>query len=148
MSRYTITHACGHQEVHQIYGPYKSRPARQDALEQRICPKCQGAEKEAGNTAALGANPAAGLPALTGSPKQICWAETIRAEALADLQTLIEAHCAEAKHRDYSDDQIAETRSRHAAAIAQVTSSQTTAAWRIDHRHPAAIRQEVASRLP
>ncbi|MFZ1428296.1 MAG: hypothetical protein WAS21_16165, partial [Geminicoccaceae bacterium] len=56
------------------------------AKNEGLCPdKAAGqqTDREQGSTQASAAHAAAGLPALTGTPKQIAWAEAIRAKALA-----------------------------------------------------------------
>ena len=47
-----------------------------------ICDDCRAAERAASNAANAANNYNAGLPQLTGSDKQVAWAETIRAEKL------------------------------------------------------------------
>ncbi len=83
----TITASCGHTTVTQIYGGTKKRAAEIAALSARLCPECYQAEINAERSAKTEAARAqnVGLPALTGSEKQIAWAETIRAKLIPDL---------------------------------------------------------------
>lgn len=74
----TVTHSCGHQDRHQLYGRGKDRDWRAARLAEEPCDACRRAEFEAKNADAAAANAAAGLPPLTGSEKQILWAESIR----------------------------------------------------------------------
>lgn len=53
-----------------------------------ICAACESEQHAIQNAAAGDANAAAGLPALTGSEKQVAWAETIRRQMLADFDML------------------------------------------------------------
>lgn len=81
-----VTHSCGHTEQHTILGSFAAdidRQARQ--LSRRKCTPCYkvGKATKAASDAAMLA--AITLPALTGSEKQITWAETIRIERLAVL---------------------------------------------------------------
>lgn len=69
-------HICGHDgERYQAYGKHVLREKRLAAIEAHPCPDCRKAEAE---NAAI----AAGLPVLSGSPKQIAWASDIRERAL------------------------------------------------------------------
>ena len=77
MAWYTINYTCGHTERVQLYGAHKDRYAKIEAMERRACPECEA--KAAQEQAASD-----GLPALTGSDKQISWAADIRARWLAD----------------------------------------------------------------
>ena len=86
MAKYTVDHTCGHTVTHQLYGPGKDRDRKLAWLETVSCPDCRRtiveAEREALNGAAAQSNQEAGLPELTGTPKQVAWAESIRAELL------------------------------------------------------------------
>lgn len=75
MAWYTINYTCGHTERVQLYGAHKDRYAKIEAMERRACPECEA--KAAQEQAASD-----GLPALTGSDKQISWASDIRARWL------------------------------------------------------------------
>ena len=77
MAWYTINYTCGHTERVQLYGAHKDRYAKIEAMERRVCPECEA--KAAQEQAASD-----GLPALTGSDKQISWAADIRARWLTD----------------------------------------------------------------
>lgn len=87
-----INAICGHSHQVQLYGPNAGRESKAAWLEGRECPECYSArtaaERAAATEAAKAAN--ADLPALIGSPKQIAWAETIRAEKVAQLRFLAE----------------------------------------------------------
>ena len=67
--------------------PEQEAPVRiERAKKAGLCPdKAAGqqTDREQESTQARAAHAAAGLPALTGTPKQVAWAETIRAKALA-----------------------------------------------------------------
>jgi len=83
MAKYHITHSCGHTVTHNIVGTnaHGERDRREQQLTSQVCSDCYRAEQTA---AAVEAN--AGLPALSGSEKQIAWAESIRAKAVASLE--------------------------------------------------------------
>lgn len=97
--KYTITHRCGHEQAHQIYGSNSrgQRDRKEEWLETRDCTACWQAEQEkaraerqkayaAESAAAAEANKS--LPALEGSLKQIAWAESIRKTALDKMREI------------------------------------------------------------
>lgn len=82
-----ITHTCGHDQEHYIIGEYAADYDRRAAvLSRRICDRCWG--RSAALAVAADHAVTAGLISarLYGSPKQIAWAETIRAKCLARVQ--------------------------------------------------------------
>jgi hypothetical protein len=83
-----ITHRCGHEATHEINGHYAADYYRQlERLEQQKCPPCRASIKQAKAAAAAQHVDALKLELcqLTGSIKQIEWAETIRVTRLAKL---------------------------------------------------------------
>lgn len=88
MAQYTITHTCGHTQTHQIYGTNAKgqRDNKIAWLSEQVCTECykaqQQAERDKTNTANAQENNNRGYAVLTGTPKQIAWAETIRANIL------------------------------------------------------------------
>ncbi len=89
MAKYTITHKCGHEEVHNICGPLKDRDRKAEYLASRLCRECWLAEQKKKAEASASANQAAGLPELSGSAKQISWAENIRTKIIGQLEEMI-----------------------------------------------------------
>lgn len=84
-----IVHACGHEQVHVIYG-FDAQVARKARwLRTTQCRACFIADKQAEQAKGAVANAVAiahiELPELTGSERQITWAATIRAGRLAAL---------------------------------------------------------------
>lgn len=82
-----ITHSCGHQQEHYIIGEYAADYDRQAARLSRG--KCNACRTQAAALIASQTRTAAlelGLVPLEGSPKQIAWAETIRAKRIAVLR--------------------------------------------------------------
>lgn len=96
MAKYSVKHACGHIQVHQIFGTnsHGERDSKVAWLETCICDECykanQKAKYDAENEKNAKANAEAHLPPLTGTPKQIGWAETIRAEKINKLNEILE----------------------------------------------------------
>ncbi|KAI93541.1 hypothetical protein T281_16050 [Rhodomicrobium udaipurense JA643] len=106
-----ITHTCGHEADHDLRGRTRrnlgSSKSQRDWLAKKraeeICPDCAEkalAEKRAAESAAAAQTAAeAGLPPLVGTPRQVAWAETIRADALTRRENDAEevaARCAKA----------------------------------------------------
>lgn len=85
MSKYQINHACGHTETHNIVGTNINgeRERKAEWLAGRVCTECSRQQQRA-----KAAEDNKGLPALTGSEKQITWAETIRTSAVKQLNEL------------------------------------------------------------
>lgn len=89
MAQYKIDRACGHVETIQIYGTdahdERKRTAAYEATRQ--CYECYTVDRDARRAVeaetATSLAQERGLPVLTGSPKQIAWAEKIRADVLA-----------------------------------------------------------------
>lgn len=111
MAKYTITHACGHTEDVNLFGKLADRERKIAYLESIDCRSCWDAAQAAKAREA-------GLPELTGSPKQIAWANGIRNRILAEA-----AHCIET-HPDWpnTDKWLTELK------------KETAARWWIDHR--------------
>lgn len=76
MAWMTLTHACGHTEEKQLYGPWRDRQRKVAAAAQYDCDECKAKAAEA---EAL----EQGLPVLKGSNPQIAWAAEIRRQAIA-----------------------------------------------------------------
>lgn len=93
MARYDITHTCGHESVVRLTRKSSYREWMTERLEGQLCDSCWQAEKARRraeeNSAAAAANAAAGLPELTGSEKQVAWAETIRRQKLDTLESVL-----------------------------------------------------------
>jgi len=85
MATYTIKHTCGHVVHHNLTGKIDGRTKRADYLTKKICIDCYKAKKTAD---AKAKNEKNNLPNLTGSPKQIAWAESIRANVAIDANEL------------------------------------------------------------
>lgn len=148
-----ITHACGHEQVHLLYG-FDSQVARKARwLATTQCRACFVADKQAEQAKAAARDDAAiahlDLPTLTGSERQIGWATAIRAGRLAALtanpHTRADADCdlclriVDAKwwidHRDLSHaDLIARTAERLPVADMPVNHQRSEAVW---HERPA-----------
>lgn len=85
MAQYNVTH--------KLFGKHEARYSSIEWLESTDCLACQNANAASQNSS---------LVALTGSEKQISWAESIRAERMTQLVT-IEARIANAPEGDQKD---------------------------------------------
>jgi uncharacterized iron-regulated membrane protein len=145
MANYSVTHTCGHTAEHNLVGPGKQRDSKIAWLRRQPCWAChKAAEKvarDAANVQASAANLAAGLPALIGSEKQIAWAESIRAKALASIRNVAK-RLGEGKQEQADSLGIAlEDLNARRAAISDAgqaarlqLETETSATWWIDNR--------------
>lgn len=82
----TVTHSCGHQQSHALFGAFAADVERETRrLARRTCSACYRealARSAQANDALLLELP---LALLEGSDKQVSWAETIRAKRIAAL---------------------------------------------------------------
>lgn len=124
MAQYTVTHRCGHQATHQIYGPGRHREWRLKKLAEELCPECEEAERQRRNAEAAAKNREMGLPPLTGTEKQVAWAESIRAHIMKELDDELAAGLA-------AGEQITE----EGQMLIDTLMAQTEARWWIDARH-------------
>ena len=138
--KYSVNHICGHTETHTLYGPGKERERKLSWMETTDCSECYQAalkiQRDAENAKAAEINQANALPTLTGSEKQIAWAETIRAEKIAQLDELI---CA-------ANTQIANGAAKaddpnviNFFAWAETLRNTTASSWWIDNRNISAL---------
>lgn len=118
MAKYTINHTCGHQVTVQLFGKYADRERRIAYLETCECDECRKAKA---NAAAAAAKEERGLPDLTGSEKQIAWANTIREQAYKTLDCLT----------PYTDKEQVKT---IVDGWREKMNAQTQAKWWIDNR--------------
>lgn len=101
-----------------------------------ICSECQEKPRQKENAKAAQQNQAAGLPELTGSDKQIAWAEKIRAEKLETIRQAKAGELDRIRFEAYfggNYQAIAIDDVNIDYAIELIT-AQTAASWWIDHR--------------
>lgn len=80
--KYTVTYSCGHSGTVELFGPERDRERKLEWYQEHaVCPECY-ARQQTEERAAIESQ--YDLPALTGSDKQIAWAEKIRAGFLAE----------------------------------------------------------------
>jgi len=128
MAKYTVTRSCGHEETVALVGKTKDREWRLENVEaSKLCYECyqedlKRCHEEANREAAEVAKDN-NYPALTGTEKQIPWAETIRIELLGRMEEIIH-------NKRYGVDDASLLQS----AIEHIKETKTTAHWWIDHR--------------
>ncbi len=138
MAKYEVEHSCGHKQTHQLFGKSTERDRKINWLGTTLCSECYRAEQDklhaAQSAAAAEKAQAVGLPQLTGSPKQIAWAEMIRATALLTiaeeekfLLSTISADLPPEIQQEVRDALV---------LISSVPREQTEARWWIDRREP------------
>jgi len=94
MAKTTINHSCGHSQVVELYGSLADRERKIKWLEREgLCSACYKAAKDQErieeSAKAAEANKADYLPALEGTPKQIAWAEQIRAKVMPQIDGMV-----------------------------------------------------------
>lgn len=128
MAKYTVTRLCGHEETVNLIGKIKDREWRLDRVESsKLCSECyqidlQRRREEANREAAEVAKDN-NIPTLTGTEKQIPWAETIRIELIARMEEII-------YDKRYGNDVGPYLQD----AIEYLKANRTSAHWWIDHR--------------
>lgn len=124
MAKYDVTRACGHKETIALFGKGKDREWRLENIEaSKLCYDCYQAELAKRNHEATEAAKEMNLPQLTGTEKQIPWAESIRQQLLADLDKFVYENVKE-EHRN--DPMVR-------AAMEHIR-NKTEARWWIDNR--------------
>lgn len=113
---------CGCTYTVQLYGPGKDREWKLENWDW-TCDECKEKARQEENQKAATANAESGLPSLTGTEKQIAWAETIRKQKIATLDE-------EMSRRELTD-RI--DKDRFYVAVGNLK-SKTSARWWIDNR--------------
>ncbi len=139
MAKYHVKRTCGHYEDVDLVGPSTDRERRIAWLERSgVCSECYRARQSA---AIAERSAERKLPTLTGSEKQIAWANTIRDRLIravegfgAELDRQVEIR----NHQEQwlTDEERAEVHAiRERIALTLVwLASQTEARWWIDRR--------------
>ena len=123
--KYDVLFSCGHEETVSLFGPGKERERTISWYRSAgLCSECYAKRKQERynerNQAHAEEAKSAGLPALTGTEKQIAWAETLRVE-------LYKKWIKEA--------QIYKNPAETVKRLNAMTLAETSAKFWIDHRH-------------
>jgi hypothetical protein len=94
MAKYDVEYSCGHSGEVVLFGPGKERERKLEWYHNSAsCPDCYQKEKDEAkriqNAEAAKSNTEMSLPKLTGSEKQIAWANTIRIDRIKRIDELI-----------------------------------------------------------
>jgi hypothetical protein len=147
MSKFVITHSCGHTVSHQLFGPSKDRTRKAEWLETTLCTDCWKAEQMRKRTEQIAAENARSatlatekhLPALTGTEKQVAWALSIRQQMVDSLEAFI-AECGSRPDWAAKFTALRE-------AFGAVVMSHTDARWFIDQRGFGTVRVAFGAQL-
>ncbi|MDD4422527.1 MAG: hypothetical protein PHD46_05785, partial [Eubacteriales bacterium] len=137
MAKYDVTYSCGHDGVVSIFGPGKDREWKLRYEEEKLCPDCYKKHLEQEqirqNEASAKVNQEAGLPSLSGSEKQIAWAETIRANLLREIEKVTQSADRLSDPEEYFK-RVGFSREVLAEATESIK-QRTSASWWIDNRN-------------
>ena len=135
MAKHTIVRACGHTEVVTIRGSAKRLDLKLGRERARTCRACYVESQRAQAEAAAEAE---GLPTLTGTPKQVAWALTLRHEALSHAEAYLDGlrGSGRLKGRVARDVELFEAQKER---LLEPMRAQSEAAWWIDRRHDSPV---------
>ena len=130
MAKYDVERSCGHVETVSLFGKVRDREWRLENIEsQKLCYDCWqkqlAEEREKENKEAAEAAQEMNLPPITGSEKQIAWAETIRQKMLITIDDYIYTSV---KKEMRNDPSLRE-------AVEHIKNNKTEARWWIDNRY-------------
>lgn len=139
MAKYGGTYTCGHEGNVQIYGPMKNREWLRERHFDRPCEECRKKEIAAENAKAMQQAKDLNLPELSGSEKQIAWANSIRMRMIGDLEGLLDKlDDLVDKHKEKASKEEMELAESIRGAIHRILSyvamTERASRWFIDHR--------------
>jgi hypothetical protein len=136
MAKYSGTYNCGHEGTTQIYGKVKYRQYKADKHFEKLCPDCYKKKKEEErqkkNQEALKKSKEMELPELTGSQKQIKWANTIRLEMHEKAEDEIEYELN--RYTVQKENNVEELENNFYESLNYMLKNKTKASWYIDNR--------------
>jgi len=141
MAHYTVNHKCGHDQSYELFGPGRDRERKLTWLAGLLCAACKkeaavqarDAETAKGKVAAE----ELGLPPLTGSEKQIAWAEAIRAplaKQLEEYRTYVEGERPMPLYLEMTWPKMVGLQQQVTLRAIQEALSKNDAHWWIEHR--------------
>lgn len=123
-ANYTITHKCGHTEAVNLIGKGDGRRKKLEWMASQDCLNCQA-------KAAAEDSKNAGLSALKGSKKQVRWAEQIRAEKVAEVNSNADRF---KQGFNFRETDLKERALKVVDNIRDRFAEQTSASWWIEHK--------------
>ena len=83
MAKYTVEYKCGHTGTVELFGKTSDREWRLEQLAKGICPDCEEAELR---KVIAEFNAERELPALSGTDRQVAWADKLRMYAIRMIE--------------------------------------------------------------
>lgn len=133
MAKYTVTYACGHTGTVDLVGKMSRREWILSQMEKEICPDCLAEQRRLENMKAAEENKKLNLPELSGSEKQILWAEQIRKDIREKLDEYLEQGRKELASGPAPEGIAENLDGAHERLCAEIF-SHATAKWFIDHQ--------------
>ncbi|GIF75686.1 MULTISPECIES: hypothetical protein [Asanoa] len=136
MAQYEIQHECGHTEYHQISGPntHGQRETKARQLGEQPCTTCVAATRKRVSKRAAEVAAAEHWPTLTGSPRQVEWAQTIRVDAMTEIAAGGARNAAPAEAASWTPQQVADLDTLLTRIWQRAVLRQTAAKWWIDNQ--------------
>ena len=88
--KYEVTRSCGHIETVALFGPGSTRKYILKKEAERACQECRAEENAQASASNANRAKEMELPQLTGSAKQVQWAETLRMQFVDGIDAVIE----------------------------------------------------------
>lgn len=131
---YEVNYSCGHKGEVQIYGKSAERENKIKWYETKaVCPECYAAQKKAEREAELEAAKSAGYPELTGTEKQIAWAESIRHKFMKYADIFFDEFLTDVNNEKPEDTEKATEYAENVKSY--ILNNYTKASWWIDQRN-------------
>ena len=134
MAKYEITFSCGHTETIQLVGKISERERKIEYFKNHgLCSECLEAERkrqfEEQNRKAAEEAKELGLPELTGTEKQVAWANTLRKQWIEKVESEIRTWITDDESRDE------EVRKALKRVVEEHLINTVDARWWIDNRN-------------
>lgn len=139
MAKYDVNFSCGHTETVNLIGKIKDRERKIEWFENHgLCSECWEAEKkrqfEEQNRKAAKEAKEYGLPELTGTGKQVAWANTLRKQWIEKVESEIRTWITDDESRDE------EVRKALKRVVEEHLINTVDARWWIDNRNTSIYR--------
>jgi hypothetical protein len=133
MARHEITYACGHTGDVNLIGKHSYREWRLARLRAGECLECY---KSRTHQVAVQVSAELELPPLSGSEKQVVWAETLRIRKIADIE---KEAVSLSDENPFDEDEKNDEYHRQVLLAVDHILEQKTARWWIDNRDESAV---------
>jgi len=129
----TVLHTCGHKEAHPFTGPKWKKAKDAEWQKGQVCTACWSLAQAEEQEALCGVRE---LPELDGAPRQVSWARSLRAAAVAKVK--MEAWRMDQERRLKGLEPATE---RYLAIVLPPLLAKTDASWWIDGRETDPLEQ-------